>query len=423
MALGAFSADDIASSEKHNKLSGVIRNGVYLNSCERVLAVLELREPDRVPLYEMHVPPPISARILGREPDEVLLHNPLLRLEIFMTKRDVSVEELNKRIAKELLEVSTRVGLDWIRVVGGIARKPKQVEKVRDDLWIVNGVEYKWSGGTIWSSQEPQRYDPREVYRWSRESRLEISEHVFDVLRWIAKRTKGKVFLSFDADGSWGPIVSRPVLLRHVLTWMYRRPEVVEALIQRFTREAIEVGKWAIDEGADAIQLCVDYGNKRGPWMSPDMFRKFVKPALEAHCKAFKKKGAFVILHSDGNISPLLKDIVEAGVDAYQGIDVMAGMDLGEIKAKYGDRICLVGNVDPRVIEFGSKEDVKREVDRCLSQAGPGGGYILSASANISANTNFKNFIHMLEYARRRGKYPLPGILGERTALSSAKGA
>ncbi|RLE78793.1 MAG: hypothetical protein DRJ51_08915, partial [Thermoprotei archaeon] len=99
---------------------------------------------------------------------------------------------------------------------------------------------------------------------------------------------------------------------------------------------------------------------------------------------------------------------------AYQGIDIMAGMDLEEVKAKYGDRICLVGNVDPRVIEFGSKEDVKREVDRCLSQAGPGGGYILSASANISANTNFENFIQMLVYAKKKGRYPLPGDLGRK---------
>ena len=57
-------------------------------------------------------------------------------------------------------------------------------------------------------------------------------------------------------------------------------------------------------------------------------------------------------------------------MDAYQGIDVMAGMSLAEVKRRYGDKLCLVGNVDPRVIEFGAPEDVEREVDRCLREGG-----------------------------------------------------
>jgi uroporphyrinogen decarboxylase len=213
---------------------------------------------------------------------------------------------------------------------------------------------------------------------------------------------KGDYFVSFDADGTWGPIVSSPPLLRRVLVWVYKRPDVVEALIDYYTRVAIAYGECAIDEGADAIQLCVDYGNKNGPWLSPQMFRRFVKPALVRHVNAFKRKGAFVVLHSDGNIAPLLPDIVDAGVDAYQGIDVLAGMSLAEVKRRYGDKLCLVGNVDPRVIEFGTLEDVEREVDRCLREGGRE-GYVLSASANVSVCTNARNFIHMIEYAKRKG--------------------
>jgi uroporphyrinogen decarboxylase len=193
-------------------------------------------------------------------------------------------------------------------------------------------------------------------------------------------------------------------LLKHVLIWVYRRPDAVEALINYHTNIAIEYGKYAIDEGADAIQLCVDYGNQNGPWMSPAMFRRFVKPALERHANAFKKKGAFVVLHSDGYIMPLLKDVVDAGINAYQGIDAIAGMSLKKVKEEFGSKICLVGNVDPRIIEFGTKEEVEKEVDRCLKEGGKE-GYILSASANISVNTNAENFVHMVNYAKRKGVY------------------
>jgi uroporphyrinogen decarboxylase len=228
---------------------------------------------------------------------------------------------------------------------------------------------------------------------------------VFSILRHVVKQVKGRVFVSFDADGSWGPIVSSPNLLFDVLVWIHKRPDAVESLINYYTSSAIESGTKAIEYGADAILMCVDYGNLQGPWMSPTMFRRFVKPALARQVNAFKKRGAFTVLHSDGNVLPILQDIVETGVDAYQGIDVMAGMDLDLVKRRFGKEICLIGNVDPRIIEFGTREEVSNEVDRCLSQGASGGGFILSTSANISVNTNTENFLYMLELTKKRGKY------------------
>jgi uroporphyrinogen decarboxylase len=135
--------------------------------------------------------------------------------------------------------------------------------------------------------------------------------------------------------------------------------------------------------------------------MSPAMFRRFVKPALRREASAFKRKGAFVVLHSDGFIMPLLPDIVDAGIDAYQCVDVMAGMKMREVKGKFGDKICLVGNVDPRIIEYGTKQDVEKEVERCLTEGGRE-GHILSASASVALNSNVENFIHMINYVKRK---------------------
>ena len=161
----------------------------------------------------------------------------------------------------------------------------------------------------------------------------------------------------------------------------------------------------ALDEGADAIMMCVDYGHSKGPWLSPRMFREFIKPALEKQVNAFKRKGGFTILHSDGNIWPLLPDIIDTGLDAYQGIDVEAGMNLAKVKEFYGDKICLIGNFDPRVIEFGSRADILNEVKRCLNQGAPGGGYVFSTSANASICLNVDNFILMLNYVKKRRSY------------------
>ncbi|MGQ9691805.1 MAG: uroporphyrinogen decarboxylase family protein [Thermoproteota archaeon] len=375
-----------------------------MNSWERVVRAMQVSMPDRVPIYEMAIPPGIASKILNKPESSVLLYNPE-PLYYLMMKNNAELNMINKQLAEELLQLCEIAEIDWIRVIYAFTSKPREVRKEDEHTWVLNGSRYKWSAGSMWKLDEPKLYDPKDILKHYRASRVEVDSKAFDILRILAKRVKGKFFLSFDADGTWGPIVSNPNLLRHVLVWMYTNPEVVEAIIDFNTRHAIEVGKWAIDEGADAIQLCVDYGHKGGPWFSPKMFRQFVKPALKRHCDAFKRKGAFVVLHSDGNIAPILSDVVDAGISAYQGIDVTAGMNLKQVKESYGNRICLVGNVDPRIMEFGSVEEVALEVERCIREGGHGGGYVLSVSANVSANTSAENFLKMIEFTKKFGIY------------------
>ncbi|MEM2057179.1 MAG: uroporphyrinogen decarboxylase family protein [Thermoproteota archaeon] len=371
-----------------------------MNSWERVVKAMQLSAPDRIPIYEMHIPPKISSAILNKKVDEIMYANTEAFYNLIVSKANINLDRLNAQVAEEQLTLYKKLGLDWIRVLGAYTEIPKSVKKLEDNVWQIDGGRYKWTGDTVWFLDEPREYDPDEVIRACKNSNIRVNISVFDILRRISKKVKGEIFLSFDADGTWGPIVSNPNLLKHVLVWVYKRPDAVEALINYHTKAAIEYGKYAIDEGADAIQLCVDYGNKNGPWLSPSMFRRFIKPALEKHVNEFRRKGAFVVVHSDGNIMPLLADMVDAGINAYQGIDVTAGMSLKEVKEKYGDRICLVGNVDPRIIEFGTRQDVEKEVERCLREGGKE-GYVLSASANVSINTNAQNFIHMVEYAKK----------------------
>jgi len=374
-----------------------------MNSWERVVKAMEISTPDRVPLYEMHIPPVIASRILRKPTSSILVHNPEAVFTLMM-ENGLSLDKINEYMAEELLTLHRVTGLDWIRVVSAYTRRPEILKKIDEHVWVVDGRRCKWSGFSLWDIDEPISYNPDVIIEFCRSSTVEVDSKIFEVLRHLVRKVKGEFFLSFDADGSWGPIVSNPNLLKHVLIWMYKRPDAVKALIEFNVKYALDVGKWAIDEGADAIQMCVDYGNKLGPWFSPKMFREFIKPALKRQCDTFKRKGAFTVLHSDGNITSILPDIVDAGIDAYQGIDVTAGMSLKQVKEEYGDKICLVGNVDPRILEFGKPEDVMMEVERCLREGGFS-GYILSASANISVNTNADNFLLMIDYAKKRGVY------------------
>jgi uroporphyrinogen decarboxylase len=83
-------------------------------------------------------------------------------------------------------------------------------------------------------------------------------------------------------------------------------------------------------------------------------------------------------------------------------------MDLKDVKEKYGDKICLAGNVDCRyVLPYGSEEDVRKDVRRCIDAAGKGGGFILASSNSLHANVKIENIYVMVDEARKYGKYPL----------------
>jgi uroporphyrinogen decarboxylase len=99
--------------------------------------------------------------------------------------------------------------------------------------------------------------------------------------------------------------------------------------------------------------------------------------------------------------------MVDGGIDAYQCIDVQAGMDLVEVKRRIGEKVCLIGNVALQILEKGATGEVEGEVRRCIDSAALGGGYVLSPSANVSVGTNASNYMYMIEVAKKYGKYPL----------------
>ncbi|MGC8977063.1 MAG: uroporphyrinogen decarboxylase family protein [Candidatus Ratteibacteria bacterium] len=130
-------------------------------------------------------------------------------------------------------------------------------------------------------------------------------------------------------------------------------------------------------------------------------------PRYKKILEVCKNLGLFYVYRSDGNTRPLW-DIwfSEIGFDGYGEIDKSAGIELKELKEKYGNKITLIGNVDcAKTLVYGSKEDIYKEVEKCIKDAAESGGYILSSSNSIHFNVPAKNLIYMVEAGRRFGKY------------------
>ena len=87
-----------------------------------------------------------------------------------------------------------------------------------------------------------------------------------------------------------------------------------------------------------------------------------------------------MIKHTDGNIMPIIDQLVEARPHALHSIDPMAGVDIREVKRLYGDRVALCGNVHCAALQTGSDEEVRASAEYCLKYGGENGGYIFATS-------------------------------------------
>ncbi len=130
--------------------------------------------------------------------------------------------------------------------------------------------------------------------------------------------------------------------------------------------------------------------------ISPRLYRTMILPW---HQRIVNALDAPVIWHSDGNIRSLLPMAIEAGFVGVHGLEPAAGMDLAEIKREFGQDLALIGNVDVGVLVNHDRDAVRRDIDRCLEQGSPGGGYLLASCNSIFAGMNPDAVLEMFRYA------------------------
>ena len=139
------------------------------------------------------------------------------------------------------------------------------------------------------------------------------------------------------------------------------------------------------------------------PYFSPAVFRDFVLPY---HRRVAEKITLPWIMHTDGNVLPLIEDILSLGIAGLHPIEKGA-MDIRAFKRDYGHRVCVLGNVDLNILGLGTPEDVDAEVKWLISVAGPGGGYIVSAGNSLPNYVQPANVLAMAHAVNKYGAYPL----------------
>jgi uroporphyrinogen decarboxylase len=147
-----------------------------------------------------------------------------------------------------------------------------------------------------------------------------------------------------------------------------------------------------------------------GPLLSPNLYRKYIKPRTMKICGFIRDNTkAKIFYHCCGSVIQFMQDFIDLGFDILNPVQTTAtGMDPNNLKKMWGDKICFHGGIDTqKILPFGTPNEVENEVVRLIRSLAPGGGYILAPCHNIQPNTPPENVIRMFEVANKYGTYPL----------------
>jgi uroporphyrinogen decarboxylase len=355
---------------------------------ERALTALGMEEPDRVPMWEGWITnDPVYNEVVGKTPS--------------------SAPQLEENVELQLL-CYRRLNLDMSPVVGIGAPRDWKPRRIDERTYVgETGSIHRYSpeseqtfiiGYPVKTPEDARTYtyiDPNS------EGRL---DHIG---AFVKRAQKYDMMTVVEVGGGLEYTIEEVASLQTLSVLMHRYPSLARKLIDMVVDFSIEVGRAVIDMGVEVIEISNDSGFRDGPMISPKLFHEFIAPTLKRQAEVFKKKGASaVIIHCDGNVYRILDDMVDSGADGWHAIEPQAGMDLGLIKERYGDRMCLLGNIDvSHTLPFGTPQSVAREVRERIRAAAYGGGYFLGSSNSIHRGIPPMNVLAMYDAGLRYGKY------------------
>jgi uroporphyrinogen decarboxylase len=180
-------------------------------------------------------------------------------------------------------------------------------------------------------------------------------------------------------------------------------PDLIDRLFDIPFHYHLTAAKKLVELGVDMIWTGDDIGAQHMMLIAPDTWRKHLKPRLAEFFAALKQINPAVKLayHSDGNIAPIIPDLIEIGLDVLNPIQPRS-MDPAEIKQKYGDKLCFWGSIDEQyILPYGTPAEVEAEVITRLKTLGRHGGLILGPTHHVQLDTPLENFWAMVNTITR----------------------
>lgn len=357
---------------------------------ERVRLALKAQEPDRVPLVDLFHDLAVKEAFLGR---------PI-------------------RGAKDDIAFHIHAGYDYYT----FGFQYEEIINAYSGIGMPSSGPasplYGLSGPRHWLPERGGRVATREAFEafpWPEpgRSRVLAMANVFDnvtageAVRQTQAHLPASMALIVQTDG----IFERFTKLMGLETFCYLLADDPALVAEMFkVGGQLAVGLFetmARQPRVGAFWLADDLAFASGPLFSPAIMRRHLFPWYRKVVEIAHGAGCPILFHSDGNLLPILDDLIDIGFDALQPIEPKA-MDIEALKMRYGDRLCLVGNLDlGSTLTLGTPDDVRREVRERIRAVAPGGGYCVGSSNSVTNYVPLENFRAMVEATFAYGHYPI----------------
>lgn len=351
-----------------------------MTSKERVLAAVNLSEPDQIPM-DYHG----NRFVLER-----------LRADLGVR----SHRELLRALGSDIVDLRGTVDPTYI---GPIPASREIGDGVRENWW-------GWRQKTVHAACGPEEQFVDFVLAGAT-SVEELAAHPWPSPDWFDFSDfpeRLEPWSEFAVMATGVSVYQHPTFLRGIDTLlldMAADREMADYLMNRFTDFYLEYFDrmlTAADGRIDILRQADDLGTQESLFYSPEMFRTYIKPRTAKFVELAHHHGAKFMFHSCGAIRPLIDDLIEIGVDILDPLQAAAkGMEPEVLKERFGDRICLHGGIDTQyLLPQGSPDEVAAEVRRRCDILGEGGGYILAPCHVLQLDVPTENVLAMRDAGR-----------------------
>lgn len=348
---------------------------------ESLREAVKHQEPARVPLCEVLVEYPIQSQFLGRE---------------------VTADDLQSQ-----LDFWVKAGYDYIPLTvgmmtpGGVTAE-SAISKVIKENIVKDSPEA--GKDTAWNLEYTSFINDREDFEkfpWEAAAKLDLSK--FDRVKGILPPGMKVIALSGKIFTLGWMLMGFNNFCMSLMT--------DERLVADVLGKIADIQLRGLEKILDmphigAIWLVDDVAFGTGPMVPPQALRDHVFSHYRKMAARCHVSNLLVFMHSDGNLMPLMEDIIAIGVDVLQPIDPTC-MDIVKVKEIYGDRLCLAGNVSNELLRSGTPVEVDATVKKLIRKLAHGGGYCVGSGNSVAAWSRFENYMAMRNATLKYGRYPI----------------
>ncbi|MCK5570728.1 MAG: hypothetical protein KAJ15_13485 [Spirochaetes bacterium] len=351
---------------------------------ERFITALKGGIPDRLPVFDFIDSTRFIERVIGRRPDDYL--------------------------ARDIMDVTLKYGFDGAFIgYGGFGGYDTTEELELDenhyrDEWgtVYEKTDYSWPMDApvefpVQDRNDLKKYKLPDPELPERMAEIEIAQKIGGDRAAIVGGVQGPLTTAILISG-----------LTNIFTKIIDDPAFVKEIFRLSNEYFLVAVRKMVEARVDVICIPEDLGFASGPFFSLEHFRKLLLPFIEELFDAAIVNGVPTFMHCDGNINLYLDDLISTGFDGLHPIQRTANMSIKKVREKYGEKLCLIGNVDSsHTLVFGTEDRIIYETLETIRDGGLNGAMILASDSDLRDEMPFEKVDLMFRTGLKYGEYPI----------------